>query len=493
MFRSKFFWKNYISYLFVIIITALMVSYLLVVRAEEFIEETALEVLTEKLVFFEPYFADGIVWRDPETIKQLVQMAREAKTRLSVLDESGVILLESEVDEVTPSERQTAAPELREAAEQDIGIAKRYSDIKASQTLYTAKKIQTEQGPLFIRLGVPVLSLQDRLSEIWVAIAMGACVSMMVSLVIALFLVRRITGPLSEMTKVAVSISHGDYNARIADLPRNEIGSLGLAINRLASAVQANIARREKMELIRREFSSNVSHELKTPLTSIRGYVDTLLAGALHDPENNVRFLQIIESNAERMGKLVNDLLRLATIEANQEVIEIASVDWKEVVQESIARHRPKLDKKKIELELAFLSPETKVKANHNALSHVLDNLLSNAIMYTKEGGQLTITLRALAGAIELTVADNGIGISEADQSRIFERFYRVDPARTKGEGGTGLGLSIVKHLIQQLQGTISVTSAINRGSAFTVRLPRAESSLTDSASTLYEVEDAAS
>jgi two-component system phosphate regulon sensor histidine kinase PhoR len=452
-----------------------MVSYLLVIKAEEFIEETALEVLREKLVFFEPYFADGIVWRDPETIKQLVQMAREAKTRLSVLDESGAILMESEVEEITLSEKQRTTPELREAAEQDIGIAKRYSDVKASQTLYTAKKIHTEQGPLFIRLGVPVLSLQDRVSEIFAAIAIGACVGVGVSLLFALFLVRRITGPLSEMTKVAESISHGDYEARIHDLPRNEIGSLGQAINRLAEAVQANIARREKMELIRREFSSNISHELKTPLTSIRGYVDTLLAGALHDPKKNVRFLRIIESNTERMSNLVNDLLRLATIEANQEVITLEAVDWRSVVQDVIIRQQPKLNSKNIELILAIETDETHVRGNGKAMSHILDNLLVNAILYTAPGGKISIIIRSTDKGRELIVKDNGMGISQTDQARIFERFFRVDPARTKSEGGTGLGLAIVKHLVMQLQGSIEVESEIGQGTAFTVRLPKAQ------------------
>lgn len=474
MFSSRFFWNNFLSYLLVILITTFMVSYLLVIKAEEFIEETALEVLREKLVFFEPYFADGIVWRDPETIKQLVQMARDAKTRLSVLDESGAILLESEVEEITPSEKQKRTPELREAAEQDIGIAKRYSDVKASQTLYTAKKIQTEEGPLFIRLGVPVLSLQDRVSEIFAAIAIGACVGVMVSLLIALFLVRRTTGPISEMTKVAESISHGDYEARIHDLPRNEIGQLGEAINRLAAAVQANIARREKMERIRREFSSNISHELKTPLTSIRGYVDTLMSGALHDPKKNMRFLKIIESNSERMSNLVNDLLRLATIEANQETIQLEAVDWRSVIQDAVARQHPKLSSKSIELKVSFETEGSVVRGNANAMSHILDNLLANAILYTPAGGKVEITVRTREKSCELLVRDNGIGISKTDQTRIFERFFRVDQARTKSEGGTGLGLAIVKHLVMQLQGSVDVESELGQGTTFIVRFAAA-------------------
>ncbi len=474
MIRSNFFWKNFLSYVLIIAFTTFVVSYLLVIKAEQFIEDTALEGLQEKLVLFEPYFADGSTWREPESIKLLVNMARDAKTRLSILDDAGSILLESEVEEITSSERHDMRPELKDAARQDIGVAKRYSDIKASQTLYTAKRIQTAKGPLFIRLGVPVRNLQERLSDIFSAVAIGAAFGMLLSLLIALILVRRITDPLSEMTKVAEAISLGNYGARIRKLPRNELGTLGLAINRLAEAVQANISRREKMEQIRREFSSNISHELKTPLTSIRGYVDTLLAGALNDPQHNVRFLRIIESNAERMSNLVNDLLRLATIEANEGLVDLEVIDWRPIVEEAIARHQPKMDSKKIELKLNFDAEHMQVKGSQKAMSHILDNLLANAVLYTPPSGHVSIGLRTIDSCVELTVKDDGIGIAKTDQPRIFERFYRVDAARTKNEGGTGLGLAIVKHLVIQIQGSIHVESELGQGATFVVRLARA-------------------
>src|SRR6185436_10230620 len=138
-------------------------------------------------------------------------------------------------------------PEMKEAARNEVGLAKRYSDSKASQTLYTAKKVHTPNGTLFIRLGVPVRNLQDRVADIFSAIGIGASMGMILSLLVALIIVRRITDPVSEMTKVAGAISLGNYAARIRRLPNNELGTLGEAINRLAAAVQANISRREKM------------------------------------------------------------------------------------------------------------------------------------------------------------------------------------------------------------------------------------------------------
>jgi two-component system phosphate regulon sensor histidine kinase PhoR len=360
---------------------------------------------------------------------------------------------------------------VKEAARNEVGLAKRYSDSKASQTLYTAKKVQTPYGTLFIRLGVPIGNLEDRVADIFSAISIGAAMGMILSLLVALVIVRRITDPVSEMTKVAGAISLGNYAARIRRLPNNELGTLGEAINRLAAAVQANISRREKMEQIRREFSSNISHELKTPLTSIKGYVDTLLEGALEDKANNMRFLRI-NNNVERMISLVSDLLSLATIEANEGVVELETVDWRPIVQEAIARQQIKANSKEITLETIIEDYDLTVKGSRKPMSHILENLLQNAIHYTPTKGHVQIILKRDKGYIDLSVKDTGIGIARQDQPRIFERFYRVDTARSRNEGGTGLGLAIVKHLVIQIQGMISVDSDIGRGSTFTVRLP---------------------
>jgi signal transduction histidine kinase len=361
---------------------------------------------------------------------------------------------------------------MKEAARNEVGLAMRYSDSKASQTLYTAKKVHTPHGSLFIRLGVPVRNLEDRVADIFSAIGIGASMGMVLSLLVALVIVRRITDPVSEMTKVAGAISLGNYAARIRRLPNNELGTLGEAINRLAAAVQANISRREKMEQIRREFSSNISHELKTPLTSIKGYVDTLLEGALEDKANNMRFLRIINNNAERMISLVSDLLSLATIEANEGALELETVDWRPIVQEAIARQQIKANSKEIVLETLIDDQDLTVKGSRKPMSHILENLLQNAINYTPAKGHIQIILRRDKGYIDLSVRDNGIGIAKQDQPRIFERFYRVDTARSRNEGGTGLGLAIVKHLVIQIQGMITVESDMGRGSTFTVRLP---------------------
>lgn len=476
MMRSKFFWKNFLSFVVIICFTTFVVSYLLIIQSQQFIESTATDSLQEKLVIFGPYFEDGVSWREPETIKKIIAIANEAKTRLTVLDENENLLLESDVNEIQIAEIQRGRPELKQAKVQGGGLAKRVSPNSKRETLYSAKKIMTPKGALLLRVGMPMHKLEERLKDIFMALAIGAAFGMLLSVLIALILVRRITDPVSEMTKVAEAISHGNYAARIRRLPSNELGSLGEAINRLAEAVQANITRREKMEKIRRDFSSNIAHELKTPLTSIKGYADTLLEGAIDDKENNVRFLRIINNNVERMVSLVNESLNLATIEANEGITELSSVDWKPIIQEAVNRHQIRMNDKGITFKNTVDSDGDTllVRGDRKAMFHILDNLLQNAVSYTPPNGEVELNVASVNKYCELSVRDTGIGIAKKDQSRIFQRFYRVDAARTRNEGGTGLGLAIVKHLVIQIQGTIRVDSELNQGSKFTVRLPSA-------------------
>jgi two-component system phosphate regulon sensor histidine kinase PhoR len=229
-----------------------------------------------------------------------------------------------------------------------------------------------------------------------------------------------------------------------------------------------------RLERVRRDFVANVSHELKTPLTSIQGFVETLLAGALHDEHNNVRFLQRIEANVKRLTNLVSDLLSLARIESGSLLVESTSVDWREVLEGVLRLREPALVQKGLTLEVRGRERALRVRGDREAMTQVLDNLLDNAIQYTPAPGRVSVQLAAQDGRGTLTVRDSGIGIPAADLDRIFERFYRVDKARSRAAGGTGLGLSIVKNLVLRMQGEVQVESVEGQGSTFTVTLPLA-------------------
>ncbi|SMF79192.1 sensor histidine kinase [Pseudobacteriovorax antillogorgiicola] len=472
MFRSRFFWRNLLSYAIVISLTTFVVSYLLTVRTEEFVKSDSKDMLLEKLTLIAPILKDRNRWHPDQLAELFESAAKNTDTRITVIDSSGHVLFESEVNHIN-FQNHIDRPEIAQSMNQPWGTAVRSSDTLKLPMLFVAKKITSGDDHVYLRFALPMSKLDKRLEDIRYVLGIGALVGMFVSLLIALFLAKRITRPISAITHVAEAISRGNYNARLRHLPKNELGTLGKAINRLAEAVQANISKREKMEQIRREFSSNVSHELKTPLTSIKGYVETLIeGGALDSKDDAKRFLKIIEANIERITSLVTDLLRLSTIEANQGLISLESVDWKPVISEVLMRQEINLKKKSIRFNLNAPDSISKVMGSRKAMTHILDNLLQNALNYTPEGGSITVGLTQKTSQVVLTVEDTGIGISKRDQSRIFERFYRVDSARSRDDGGTGLGLAIVKHLVIQIQGTINVQSELNKGSIFTVTLP---------------------
>jgi two-component system phosphate regulon sensor histidine kinase PhoR len=228
-----------------------------------------------------------------------------------------------------------------------------------------------------------------------------------------------------------------------------------------------------RLENLRREFVSNVSHELKTPLTSIQAYTETLLNGAIDDPTHNREFLRRIEDQADRLHKLILDLLRLARIESGQDVFEVTAVPLGRVVQACVEHHATIADSKGVILSAEAPNERIRVHAGAEGLRTIMDNLIDNAIKYTPQGGSVAVRWWAEGSMAVIEVEDTGIGIAKMHQTRIFERFYRADKARSREFGGTGLGLSIVKHLTQVFEGTVDVESDPGKGSTFTVRLPR--------------------
>ncbi len=233
-----------------------------------------------------------------------------------------------------------------------------------------------------------------------------------------------------------------------------------------------------RLERLRRDFVSNVSHELKTPLTSIQAYADTLIEGAVDDPAHNRVFLQRIVEQAERLQSLIQDLLRLAKIESQTEAFRIEPVSLARLAAECVDDYRPIAETKGLALETADVA-DVVVQADVDGLRQILDNLVNNALNYTPAGGRVNVRVRRQEGWGVLEVEDTGIGIAKDEQARVFERFYRVDRARSRAVGGTGLGLAIVKHLAQSFSGRVELTSELGRGSRFVVWLPAAEGTTT--------------
>ncbi len=230
-----------------------------------------------------------------------------------------------------------------------------------------------------------------------------------------------------------------------------------------------------RLERMRQDFVANASHELKTPLASIKAYTETLLDGALHDEAVNMRFLNQIDEQADRLSLLILDLLSLARLESGQDFFQHAPLAIQETIQKCVETHRTRADAKGLDYRLTWNDDfsNVEVRADEEAIRQILDNLIDNAIKYTPENGSVEVRCGLDDESVTIEVADSGIGIPRDDLPRVFERFYRVDKARSRELGGTGLGLSIVKHLVQSLNGKVDVESRVNGGTTFRLCLPR--------------------
>lgn len=267
----------------------------------------------------------------------------------------------------------------------------------------------------------------------------------------------------SSLASDDIEITEGgkSLKVRIVRLPGRDGFSLLLFLH--------DITEEKRVETIKKDFVANVSHELRTPLASIKGYSETLLDGAMEDAETSREFLRIIDKHATRMTRLIDDLLILSRLESHQMPEVSGSVDVGELVSATTTGYRKQAKDKGVELKTLVPEDLPRVSGDRDRLEQVVVNLLDNAIKYTPSGGRVKVAAAHKDGTVTIEVTDTGIGIPPEDISRIFERFYRVDKARSRELGGTGLGLAIVKHIVQGMGGALSVESTPGEGSTFSV------------------------
>ncbi len=247
---------------------------------------------------------------------------------------------------------------------------------------------------------------------------------------------------------------------------------LAAGSRRGAIAILHDITELERLERVRRDFVANVSHELRTPLTAIRGYAETLLDGALEDPENNRRFVEIIRAHTIRLNNIASDLLVLSELESGQPAAEPEPVSVRAALEAALRTVESEARVRGVTVRAGRLE-DAEVLGQKIRLEQALVNLLDNAVKFNRQGGEVVVeTARTPDGLVKITISDSGIGIPSEDLPRIFERFYRVDKARSREVGGTGLGLSIVRHVVERMNGAISVESQLGKGSTFVVSLP---------------------
>lgn len=261
---------------------------------------------------------------------------------------------------------------------------------------------------------------------------------------------------------------------REVKLTEDVIGDLENLTKDWAASRQAELSKLKEQERFRREFLGNISHELKTPIFSIQGYILTLLEGGLEDEEVNQKFLLRASKGVDRITHILDDLDTITKLESSKLENNFTKFDIIELANEIIDDLEISSKQKEISLVKVYQSKEVMVNADRGKISQVITNLLNNSIYYGKEGGKTEIRVYELMDVVNIEISDNGPGIEQEHLPRLFERFYRVDRSRARHEGGTGLGLAIVKHIIDSHDQTISVRSTVDVGSTFSFTLEKA-------------------
>lgn len=409
----------------------------------------------------------------PERVRRV---AEALGVRVTLVAPDGRVLADSEADP-TQMENHRGRPEVAEALAGRAGRSVRQSPTVGVSFLYVA--VPSRQGA--VRLAAPLEKIEARSRAVRERFLMAIGLAFLPFVVLSAWLARVIAMRMAAVMELGAELARGNFKARMPETGGGEmrafirhLNQTGEKLQKLKEDLEREHAELERLERVRRDFVVNVSHELRTPVASIQGYAETLLDGALEDPRHNRRFLTVIRQNAERLGRLTEDLLALSQLELKSRRFEFAGYRLATLLDEAVETIRPIAARKRVAVERKPVPAEWEVFCDAAAVHQILTNLLDNAVKFSPEGGTVEVSaeLDRQAGHAVVCVRDQGPGIPEADLPRIFERFYRVDKARSRELGGTGLGLAIVKHLVQAHGGRIWVESQLGRGAAFFFTLP---------------------
>ena len=405
---------------------------------------------------------------------EFIALARRAGVRITVIAPNGVVLADSDA---LPEKMENHGnrPEIIAALAGGEGTSRRLSPTLGVQSFYVAVPVRV--GAL--RVAVPLSDIQSQISAIRKETLLSMVYAFIPAMLIAAFLARAVSSRIGQIIEYAEQLADGGFRRRLRWEGKDEISLLARKLDETAEKLELSFddlksehAELERQEQIRKDFVINVSHELRTPLASIQGYTETLLNGAIDDRDNNLRFLNIIRQNAERLANLTADLLTLSRLELKLEKLTPAVHLVNQIVRDCVDSLKPIADRNGIRLKLLVAPEDTVVFCDSEAVHQALSNLLDNAIKYTPEEGRIEVTATPRGEFVEIGVRDSGPGIPKEELPRLFERFYRVDKARSRELGGTGLGLSIVKHAVRAMGGSVWVDSEPGRGTIFAFTVP---------------------
>jgi two-component system phosphate regulon sensor histidine kinase PhoR len=586
--RKRLVWQLYPAFLFVTLFLVLAVTWYASRSLRVFYLDEIAKDLESRAALIRSQIGTPVGPEDTAQIDGLCdELGRISQTRITVILRSGLVVGDSEEDPAS-MEDHSDRPEIIAAMSGRTGRSLRYSATLKTNMMYVAIPIaEGRKTVAVVRTSIPASAIDDALRSIFGRLALAGVILAVVVAVISLVITRRITRPLVDLRRAAERFAGGDLATPLAVPDTEEIGSLAIAMNKMAerldmrlkamveqrneqqavleSMVESvlaidsderiisvnhaaaalfdvepeevdgrplqeiirnpelqklaadtlssdtpvegeiviyrteervlqvhgtslrdaqnenigallvlnDITKLRRLEIVRRDFVANVSHELKTPITSIKGFVETLLGGAMDDRDALERFLGIIQKHSERLDAIIEDLLALSRLEQDKEreEVEIKRQDVIAVIRSAIDACRPRAQSRDITVTLLDEEP-VEGRVNAQLLEHAVTNLIDNAVKYSDRGSTVEIAAKRKEAGVDVSVKDHGWGIERRHLPRLFERFYRTDRARSRELGGTGLGLAIVKHIALVHGGRVDVESTLGEGSVFTLRLP---------------------
>ena len=407
---------------------------------------------------------------DQELLRQtenLEDFTQRDESRLTLIRGDGTVAADSDA-EAGEMDNHLQREEVRQALETGEGYTTRFSETLGQDMLYAA--CRSRHSDMILRLAVPYYGMQEFLPVLFPAVIVSFLIALGISVIFSRRFAYSVTKPLQDISKEMLKV-RGDYGELHFDRYKYpEINVIADTTMKMSRNVKDYLNRIEKEKQIRQEFFSNASHELKTPITSIQGYAELLESGMIVDEEMKADFARRIKKEAENMTGLINDILMISRLEAKDAEVVFSQVRISVLLDDILDSLKPLAAQSQV-----FIHSDCQpisIEANPQQMKELLNNLITNAVKYNRPGGQVWIQIREKGDAMLIRVRDNGMGIPEDSLDRIFERFYRVDKGRSRKQGGTGLGLSIVKHIVSFYQGTIRVSSELDKGSEFVVELP---------------------
>jgi two-component system phosphate regulon sensor histidine kinase PhoR len=391
-----------------------------------------------------------------------------SKARITILDIKGNVLADSDVSDYINMENHIEREEVQQALREGNGSARRKSDTLNISMLYVS--YMSRQGGYILRIAMPFSGILDYVPILLPAILLSLGVTLIISLVLASRFSRSITKPLYEISEELLKLKENNPEFSFRPYEYYELNLIADTTKRMADAVRDSMKKIDFERIIRQEFFTNASHELKTPITSLKGYIELLENGMATDENMKLEFMTRIKKEAQNMASLINDILMISRLETKEAEVTITDVRICPLINELIASLKPLADEHSVKIEMSC--KPIAIKANYGQMRELFNNLIINAIKYNKPNGKVMITIAKERDEAIFIVEDTGVGIPDESKQRVFERFYRVDKGRSKKMGGTGLGLAIVKHIVNYYNGTIELNSKVNIGSKFTVKIP---------------------